>query len=382
MTDDIHDTSRIDSFMASRRRAMFLHAVWRPMLAGAAGAAIIVATVWAASPRFHYNDVEIPRVIVHDLDITVDHVVPRDVPIDHVVPHDVPVDHYVPRDMQMPGPQASASTKLQVADLPKPTAKANMGPQSPYAAETPEENKFVDQPEYKDARYHGRIVKSIDGNALSFADGKNFLPYHWDEAAQMAMPTPDLAFDSEELVGDLAMCTKGEHDLMFCRAMHGGQEVSVHGKPAVKRASATPTVPCPSTSQNGMPILVCGGPTTAAETMVNVMVDVDGYPVTAMVDTGCSWPMSIPEALADLLVGQHRAARTTSAKSTLADGSTQDTRVVVIDYIKVDGRHLRDVVAAIAPNGAPVLLGLGALNRLGDYHIADSKLVFTGSQRS
>jgi predicted aspartyl protease len=55
---------------------------------------------------------------------------------------------------------------------------------------------------------------------------------------------------------------------------------------------------------------------------------------------------------------------------------------VVIDYITVDGRHLRDVVAAIAPNGAPILLGLGALNRLGDYHIADSKLVFTGSQRS
>ena len=65
MSEEIHDMSRVDSFMASRRRAMFFHSVWKPMLAGAVGAAIIVATVWAASPRFHYNDIEVPRVIVH-----------------------------------------------------------------------------------------------------------------------------------------------------------------------------------------------------------------------------------------------------------------------------------------------------------------------------
>ena len=51
-----------------------------------------------------------------------------------------------------------------------------MGPESPYAAKTPEENKFVDQPEYKTATYHGRIVKSRDGHELSFEDGKDFHP--------------------------------------------------------------------------------------------------------------------------------------------------------------------------------------------------------------
>ena len=56
-----------------------------------------------------------------------------------------------------------------------------------------------------------------------------------------------------------------------------------------------------------------------------------GYPIIAMVDTGCSWPMSIPKVLADALVSKGKAARTTPAKSTLADGSVQDTNVVVIN---------------------------------------------------
>ena len=41
MAEEIHDMSRVDCFMASRRRAMFFHSVWKPMLAGAVGAAIM-----------------------------------------------------------------------------------------------------------------------------------------------------------------------------------------------------------------------------------------------------------------------------------------------------------------------------------------------------
>ena len=47
--------SRVDSFMASRRRAMIFHSVWKPMLAGAVGAAIMAATVigsvWVILPK-------------------------------------------------------------------------------------------------------------------------------------------------------------------------------------------------------------------------------------------------------------------------------------------------------------------------------------------
>ena len=50
MSEEIHDTSRLDAFMAARRRAMVLHAVWRPMPDGAAGAALVIAAVWVTLP--------------------------------------------------------------------------------------------------------------------------------------------------------------------------------------------------------------------------------------------------------------------------------------------------------------------------------------------
>jgi clan AA aspartic protease (TIGR02281 family) len=138
----------------------------------------------------------------------------------------------------------------------------------------------------------------------------------------------------------------------------------------------------PKTAATDTPPVNPAGETKPADTMVSLNVDVNGYELEAMVDTGCSWPMSIPQALADKLVSLNRATRTTPAKSTLADGMVQDTEVVVINYVTVDGRRLTDVTAAIAPNGAPILLGLGALNRLGQYTITDGKLTFTGEQPS
>src|ERR1700733_3888861 len=102
VTEEIHDTSRVDSFMASRRRAMLFHSVWKPMLAGAVGAAIIVGAVWAASPRLHYNEIEVPRVTLKD--VIVPNVIQKDGTVDHVVPHDVQVDHIVPHDVPMANP--------------------------------------------------------------------------------------------------------------------------------------------------------------------------------------------------------------------------------------------------------------------------------------
>jgi hypothetical protein len=60
MSDEIHDTSRVDAFMAARRRAMLLHSVWRPMLAGAAGATLVIAAVYVALPTFRMKVVEGP----------------------------------------------------------------------------------------------------------------------------------------------------------------------------------------------------------------------------------------------------------------------------------------------------------------------------------
>jgi hypothetical protein len=341
--DEIHDTSRVDSFMASRRRAMIFHSVWKPMLAGAVGAALIVATVWAAMPKFHYNDVEIPRVTVSD--VTVDHVVPRDVPVDHVVPHDVPVDRLI-----LPPPKP-------VAD-----ARPPMGPDSPYAAKTPEENKFVDKPEYRNATYHGRIVKSRDGHELSFEDGKNFHPAHWDNATGKMVYDTDQTILSDEFIGDLGMCTpETGHDGMWnCVAMHNGVETPLGGS---------------------QPINTSATPTTAAANMVAVDIKVGGYPVEAMVDTGCAWPMAVPKVYADALVRVGLAIRAGASSTTFADGSTHDVGIIMINAINVDGRVLHDVEASVSPSdAAPILLGLGALNRLGPYSIQEGRLVFTGEQ--
>jgi predicted aspartyl protease len=57
--------------------------------------------------------------------------------------------------------------------------------------------------------------------------------------------------------------------------------------------------------------------------------------------------------------------------------------VIMIDRITVDGRTLHGVEAVVSRNnGASILLGLGALNRLGPYTIKDGQLVFTGEQPS
>ena len=111
MTEEIHDMSRVDSFMASRRRAMFFHSVWKPMLAGAVGAAImsaaVIGSVWVILPKISVREV------------VVDHVVPKDVPFDLPVPQTKPFDNYVPQakpfDVPVPTPQAALPPK-PVAD--------------------------------------------------------------------------------------------------------------------------------------------------------------------------------------------------------------------------------------------------------------------------
>jgi predicted aspartyl protease len=107
--------------------------------------------------------------------------------------------------------------------------------------------------------------------------------------------------------------------------------------------------------------------------MVNVHVFLGtGYPATAMVDTGCSWPMSLPQALADVLVKRGLAIRAGKTTSMLADGSQHDVDVIMIKAINVEGRVLQDVEASVSPgDSAPILLGLGALNRLGPFKIEE-----------
>ena len=115
--------------------------------------------------------------------------------------------------------------------------------------------------------------------------------------------------------------------------------------------------------------------------MVMVDVKVGGYPVEAMVDTGCSFPMAIPRALADALMRVGLAINAGTTSSMLADGRGSAVDIIMIRSITVDGRTLHNVEASVSPSDtAPILLGLGALNRLGPYSIQEGRLVFTGEQ--
>jgi hypothetical protein len=336
---------------------MFLHSVWRPLLAGAVGAAITAATViggvW----------VVLPKITTHD--VVVDHVIPRDVPFDNHTPQTKPFDNYVPHDkpfdLPVPAPKP-------VADAAPPT----MGPDSPYAPKTEDEKKFTANPEYKNATYRGRIVKSRDGSELSFEDGRNFHPAHVIAGTKTVVNDENRAYDSDPFVGDLGMCVQNKDDeLWLCTASHNGQAVPItHSQ---KSASAEPTQPPAD--------LGGGGPTVAAANMVSVKVDVAGYQVEAMVDTGCSWPMAIPSALAQALVRDGRAIFAGVTKTILANGKQVDVDIVLIKSITVDGRTLDSVeAAATQTNGGSTLLGLGALNRLGPFKIEEGRLVFTSEQ--
>jgi predicted aspartyl protease len=100
-----------------------------------------------------------------------------------------------------------------------------------------------------------------------------------------------------------------------------------------------------------------------------------------MVDTGCSYPMSVPQAYADAAIRVGLATAAGETKSTLADGKDISSSVIMIKSITVDGRTLHDVQAIVSEsNTAPILLGLGALDRLGPYSIEGGRLVFTGEQ--
>jgi hypothetical protein len=96
-----HDDSAVtglEDFYARKRelealaitRAAVLHAAWRPMLAGAVGAALIIGAVWVALPKVSYREIEVPKVSYRD--VTVDHLVPHDVTVNNLIAHDVDRD--------------------------------------------------------------------------------------------------------------------------------------------------------------------------------------------------------------------------------------------------------------------------------------------------
>ena len=99
------------------------------MLAGAVGAALVVAAVYVTLPKFSVREV------------VVDHVVPKDVQVGHVVTRDVSVNNIIPKDVTI--------------EIPKFVTKA--------------EHDFISRPEFESAQFKGRLVEDPEGRIRSTA---------------------------------------------------------------------------------------------------------------------------------------------------------------------------------------------------------------------
>jgi hypothetical protein len=375
-----HDTSALDealrgsqerqrmaamSALNRTRAGLLMSAVPATVVAGLALVGAASAAAWIMRPHFDFHDVVIDVPKPHEVTIDVPklHEAPFDLPVPIKKPFDLPVP--IEKPLVAPNPPA----KPGAPNSPVAAHSPAMGPDSPYVAKTPEEKKFVAKPAYKDAAYRGRIVKSRDGHVLSFEDGKDFHPAHWDDAANKVVDDPDQTILSDPYVGDLGMCLRERvHTEMWaCTAMHNGHEVRVSGDEDEPHADAAP-----HESKT---------PPVASMVSIDVRFGNDWWPVTAAVDTGCSWALSLPNSIVDVLLKRGLATPAGTRKSILADGSEHDTDVIVIDSITVAGHTLENVESAVSPSPiAPVLLGLAALNQLGSYKIENGQIVFTGGQ--
>jgi hypothetical protein len=186
MTDERHDFSRVDSYLRSRSRVVFLHAVWRPLLAGAVGAALVIGAVAIAQPRFTTREV------------IVDHVVQKDVAINNLIPHDIPIE--IPRI---------------VATTPSPT--------------TPEERSFVATPGWKGAVVRGRIERAQGNGFVMLTDTgeQSFSPAKIAPGGKIE-PDPSLKDDVSAALGALAFCRQTPIGVFQCTALgHDGREAVI-----------------------------------------------------------------------------------------------------------------------------------------------------------
>jgi hypothetical protein len=118
-------------------------------------------------------------------------------------------------------------------------------------------------------------------------------------------------------------------------------------------------------------------PITMARNAIYVDVSLGGTPATMLLDTGAN-VSSISTTLADNLVaaGQAKAAGQ-SMPVTLADGSTIQERVLIVNTLTIGAHTRRNVRMLVSPDGVDMLLGLPVLNAIGKFTIdaANSQLL-------
>ena len=213
MSDEIPDTSRVDGYMRTRQRVAFLSAAWRPMLAGAIGATLVIAAVWVTLPKISYREIEVPKVTMRD--VTVPNIVPNDVQVDHVVPKDVEID--IPRIV------------VTRAEFRSP------------APRSPEERAFTGTEGWRDAVIRDRILRPDHNGFVLMTDSgeQSFYPARIGADGKHEA-NPSVEDVVAPYISDLGYCRRLPVGTFECVALHGGQELFIRQTPIEGRRSEGP----------------------------------------------------------------------------------------------------------------------------------------------
>jgi hypothetical protein len=208
--DETPDWSRVDAYGAARRRANLALALWRPMLAGAAGAALVIACVYVTLPKVSYREIRIPVLDVTHQPVVVPEVTMKPVTVPDITITTHSVDIAVPR-LVSPPPETSAAT----------------------APRTPAERRFEDGKEWKDASVvvRGRLLREEGaGFVMDTAEGEaSFFP------ARIGPNGPEPDPGMKDLVapylGDLCACSQLPNKTFRCVVSHNGAETEIRQIP-------------------------------------------------------------------------------------------------------------------------------------------------------
>jgi clan AA aspartic protease (TIGR02281 family) len=107
-----------------------------------------------------------------------------------------------------------------------------------------------------------------------------------------------------------------------------------------------------------------------------ITVMIGSHPVQMLIDTGAS-AMVLNRSIADALVasGEARWSGRTE-KFTIADGSTVDQPMIILNRVMIGSHGRRNVWASVTPTGIS-LLGFPVLNAIGPFTIDGNRLIFT-----
>ena len=109
-------------------------------------------------------------------------------------------------------------------------------------------------------------------------------------------------------------------------------------------------------------------------------VDLGTSAYSFQLDTGAS-DMTVTETVAAGLIRDAHATSGSPETVTLADGSEHTVRSITINTVTVGTHRVSDVHATVSPDSAPMLLGMGVLNRIGRFTVdaPSRQLTFDGA---